>query len=111
MQEIDWQDTHRSPGGQNNLIPIVICILLIIAGLILGAVLGWHSGVDSVRSIAEEGARKGEFVCGTGFPIIVIGSAIMGMVVGAIPGLMLTIVIYFRNRQKKKRDWAAYYGE
>ncbi len=90
-------------------------LILVAAGLILGAALGFVTGINFAQSAAQQIAQQeGRVACGTFLVALPIGGAIFGALAGAISSIAAVLLIRFEsNRQGPRRqsDWAAYYGK
>ncbi len=88
-------------------------ILLVLAGSIVGAAMGWDEGVHELQSIADAHSQQGKSFCGTGIIFLPFFLAFVGASAGAVPGMAVAAFVYFktaRHRPRAQSDWAAYYG-
>jgi hypothetical protein len=65
---------------------IVVGIAL---GAFVGGLAGFTKGCSEIRGIATGLRAHGQFVCGTGFPIIVLGITVFGVLLGSLFGLLI----------------------
>ncbi len=98
-----------SNAGTNYLWPI----LLVLAGSIIGAALGWEEGVHELQSIADAHSQQGKPLCGTGIIFLPFFLAFVWAGAGTVPGMAVAAFVYFktaRHGPRAQSDWAAYYG-
>jgi hypothetical protein len=89
---------------------LALTFLAMATGLLIGGVGGFFLGVKTVQSITTNLASQGKFVCGTGLVFLPFASAILGIILGAAPGMLASGIIWLRKGPKGKSDFAAYYG-
>lgn len=91
---------------------LVLPFILLLSGACLGAVWGLIWAIYEVRSIDEQARQPSAGLeCGTGMFALVYGSPIAGFVVGAIPGLIVLLIVGLKSARREKSDWEVYYGK
>ena len=87
-------------------------VVLLITGAFIGLALGLRFGLRSVESIVQQAEQAtGQMRCGTGLPVILFGSPVIGAVLGGLPGLVALAFTGLREQNGVKSDWAAYWGK
>jgi hypothetical protein len=64
-------------------------VMGIALGALVGGLAGFTKGCSEIRGIAEGLRAHGQLVCGTGFPIIVLGATVVGVLLGSLFGLLI----------------------
>jgi hypothetical protein len=90
--------------------PFIWPIFLPVIGLLIGAITGWAVGVHAVQATVKALSERDQFVCGTGLVFLPFGYALFGMLIGAMPGIIIALIIYRRRQPPGQSNWAAYYG-
>lgn len=82
--------------------PFVAALLIVVAGAILGTVVGWILGVRETNMIAEAVRARDPHDPLDGLPFIAFGIIAAGFVAGIVVGIIAAVIHYFLRGRRAK---------
>ncbi|MFN2481983.1 MAG: hypothetical protein ABR554_11015 [Pyrinomonadaceae bacterium] len=82
--------------------PFTAALLIALAGVLFGTLLGGALGYYQVQKIAEGVRRRNPQDPLDGLPIIFYGTVLVGLVGGVALGLVGAVVFYLADRDRKR---------